>query len=188
MAIVRPTLVTGNAHKLADFERILFPFLPYDVQDIDLDESQGPSREHIIATKAHSAFDVVGGPVIVEDVAAELEALNGMPGPFIKHFEDANGDDALLKLAIDDKKRATITSTIAFYDGQTIVIGKGDAHGTLVPMRGENSYGFDKVFVPDNQPGGDTKTIAEMTVDEKDAVSERVMAIRDLLSQLALQS
>lgn len=188
MTLIRPTLVTGNAHKLVDFERVLFPFLPYDVQDINFDESQGPSRERIITAKALSAFEVVGGPVIVEDVAAELPALNGMPGPFIKHFEDRNGDDALLMLAVGNDKRATITSTIALYDGETIIIGIGDSHGTLVPMRGENSYGFDKVFVPNNQPGGDTKTIAEMTVAEKDAVSERVKAIQDLLSQLALMS
>jgi inosine triphosphate pyrophosphatase len=183
----RPTLVTGNAHKIADFGRVLLPHLAYDLQDVNIDESQGPSREHIITAKARSAFEVVGGPVIVEDVAAGLDALGGMPGPFIKHFEDANGEDALLKMAAGhDDKRAFITSTIALYDGESIVIGKGEARGIVVPMRGENSYGFDKVFVPDGQIDGVTKTLAEMSFIEKDAVSERVIAVHDLLSQLAL--
>lgn len=186
MSFERPTLVSGNQHKLADFERVLFPYLPYDVRDFAIDEIQGPDREHIITAKAQSAFDVVGSPVIVEDVAAGLESLGGMPGPFIKQFEHANGEDALLQLAHAPNKRAVITSTIAYYDGQRIAIGKGEAHGNVVPARGENSYGFDKVFVPDNQAGGNTKTIAEMSLDEKDAVSERVMAVRDLLRQLGV--
>jgi inosine triphosphate pyrophosphatase len=173
------TLITGNAHKLAEFKRLLPTDYPFDHLALDLDEIQSLDSEVIIADKARRAYEIVKKPVVVEDVSAGLDHLNGLPGPFIKFFEMQLGADALYQLA-GTETAATITCTIAYYDGQQMLLSKGSVNGSVVPMRVDNGFGFDGVFVPTGQ----AQTFSQMTPAEKDTISHRSMAIQNLLKQL----
>jgi inosine triphosphate pyrophosphatase len=173
------TLVTGSAHKRAEYQRLLPANLAVIVRDIDLIEIQSFDAIEIIADKAKRAYDQIGGPVIVEDVAVGLDSLNGLPGPFIKFFNQQLGPDALYQIAKDDK-RATVTCTIGYYDGARLLMANGEVKGSVVPLRGDSAFGFDAVFVPKGQ----AKTYAQMTDGEKDAISHRGLAVKDLLAQL----
>jgi len=177
--VVKFTLITGNAHKLAEFKRLLPADYPFDHQALDLDELQSFDSEVIIADKARRAYEIVKKPVVVEDVSAGLDQLNGLPGPFIKFFEMQLGADALYKLA-GAETAATITCTIAYYDGQQMLLDKGVIAGSVVPMRAGIGFGFDVVFVP----SGQSRTFSQMTPAEKDAISHRARAIKNLLKQL----
>ena len=79
--------VTGNAMKLREVEEILgmngLP-LPLEMIDIDLDELQESQPEKIAAAKARLAAEACGGPAIVDDTSLCLNAIGGMPGPYIK--------------------------------------------------------------------------------------------------------
>jgi inosine triphosphate pyrophosphatase len=172
------TVVTGNPDKLAELKRLIPRHIKFDHHDLDLPEIQSLDLEEIITDKVKRAYEVLKKPVLVEDVSAGLEALNGLPGPFIKFFNEKLGKDALYKLA-GDNKATIIYCVVAYYDGQQLLIGHGHVSGQVVPRRKEG-FGFETVF----QPDGYTQTFSEMTDELKDQLSHRGRALRDLLPQL----
>jgi len=171
-------VVTGNSHKLASFKRHLKDY-NFKMVALDLPEIQSFDAHEIITDKVQRAYEEVGKPVLVEDVSAGLDKLNGLPGPFIKFFEERLGKDALYQLA-GETAAATVVSTIGYYDGHKLIITDGTVHGTVVAPRGKNGWGFDACFMPQGQ----TKTYGEMTFEEKDAISHRSLSIHALLKEL----
>lgn len=173
--------MTGNQGKLKEWRRMLPPEISVESIDIDLPEIQSTDTIKIATEKVKRAYELIGKPVIVDDVSAGLVKLKGLPGPFIKYFLDAIGQDALYKLAGKEGEKAILSCTIAYFDGQTLITAKGTTEGRVVAPRGENNFGFDKVVIPDGQ----LKTYGEMTPEEKDQVSHRSKAIKDLLSKIS---
>lgn len=151
--------------------------MPADVSlssaDIDLMEMQSSDVEEVAADKARRAFKELGKPVVVEDVSVELAKLHGLPGPFVRFFLKAMGDDALYALTRGDEPRAVVACAVAYFDGEHLFTVRGEVPGRIVPPRGENGFGFDATFMPD---GYDT-TYAEMSAEDKNTVSHRRRAI-----------
>lgn len=175
------TLVTGNPGKLKEWQRLFPAGFQLDTADIDLDEIQSMDLEAIAVDKAKRAYGILGKPVVVEDVSAGLDKLGGLPGPFIKYFELELGLDVLFQLAEYEGDPATAICTVAYYDGTTTLVARGDIHGSVVPPRGKNGFGFDGIFVCDGQ----NKTLSEMSPAEKDAISHRAQAIQTLAEQIS---
>jgi len=174
------TLVTGNPNKLKEIQAIAGSSINLVSQLIDLPEIQSLDLREIIENKVRLAYEIVKGPVIVEDVSAGLDDLEGLPGPFYKFFRDKLGDIILVKLAsISSSNKVTIQCLAAYYNGGEILYGHGEIHGKAVEPRGENGFGFDPVIVPDGQK----RTMAEMTPNEKNKISHRGQAFRNLFSQ-----
>lgn len=173
-------LVTGNVHKLEEWRRQLPSDIEINSIDIDLPEIQSIDPEEIVADKAKRAYEAAGKPVVVEDVSAGLEKLNGLPGPFVKFFIKRLGEDALFQLAGEEGQPASVSCSVAYYDGDTLLTVRGDIKGTVVKSRGDNGFGFDKTFVPDGQ----TLSYAEMSEEQKDGVSHRSVAIKIFLDSL----
>lgn len=174
------TFVTSRSNKLNEARAIL----PFSIsnQELELDEIQSLDLEEIIRHKLQQAYRHVGGPVLVDDVSAELESLNGLPGPFIKFFEQRLGEDALYKLSKSKNDKAQIICCMGYFDGQNEHIVKGVLRGQVVAPRGKNGWGFDKVTVPDGQTG----TMAEMTDQEKNKISHRYLALIQLAHELGV--
>lgn len=173
------TLVTGNAHKLAEWQRLSAGRFELVAHKIDLDEMQSLDAREIVRHKLHQAYKQLQTPVVVEDVAAGLDDLGGLPGPFIKWFNEVLGKDALYKLA-GHEAAATVRAVAGYYDGIREIFGTGKVHGKVVPARGGEAFGFDSVFVPDGQD----LTYSQMERAQKDNLSHRRLSIDDLLSQL----
>jgi non-canonical purine NTP pyrophosphatase (RdgB/HAM1 family) len=152
----------------------------FSAHALDLPEIQSLDLHEIVEDKVRRAYDVIQAPVIVEDVSAGLDALQGLPGPFFKFFEKTLGRRTLLLLSKEAQPRVTITCIAAYYDGTTMVFGEGYIKGHAEEPRGTNGFGFDFTVVPD----GETRTMAEMTPEEKNAISHRGQAMRNLLAQL----
>lgn len=176
----RFTLVTGNKHKLAEWQRLFPAEFELVSADVDLDEIQSLELDEIITDKAKRAYEHVGKPVLVEDISAGLDKLQGLPGTFVKFFEKRLGTDALFQLAEQAGDPMTVNCAIAYYDGKQLVIVHSEVKGHVSPARGNGGFGFDHVFVP----AGQTKTYAEMTPAEKDGVSHRGKAIKSLVQKL----
>ena len=174
-------LVTGNPNKLTEWQKIIPSDVSMDIADIDLVEIQSDNPQEIITDKARRAYEAVGKPVIVEDVEAGLEKLNGLPGPFIKFFLKKLGNDALFQLASREGEKAVISCSIAYYDGETMLTVRGDVPGTIVAPRGNDGFGFDTTFVPD----GETLTYAEMNEEKKNSLSHRHKAIQLIVEKLS---
>lgn len=174
-------LVTGSAHKLEEWQRLMPPEITLDSVNLDLDELQSDDPMVIATDKAKRAYQEVGQPVIIEDVSAGLVELEGLPGPFIKFFIKRLGQDALYQLAGRKDGSAAIVSCVAvYYDGAMLLSVKADVKGTIVAPRLGSTFGFDVTFVPD----GYTQTYSEMEGVVKDSMSHRAKAVELLLDTM----
>jgi non-canonical purine NTP pyrophosphatase (RdgB/HAM1 family) len=182
-----PTIVfaTGNANKLKELIAIAPPELDFSHEKIDIDEIQSLDVKEIVEHKLREAYRQIGKPVIVEDVGAGLDSLNGLPGPFVKFFEQRLGAEALYIVQKVPNDKVTIRCIAGYYDGQTMLFGEGIVEGRITSPRGTNGFGFDSVVVPDGQPSGQERTYAEMTTEEKGHLSHRGKALRNLLTAIS---
>jgi len=164
------TLATSNPHKLIELLKVFPASIPLKSQKLDLDEIQSLDLHTIVQHKLHQAYDIVKGPVITEDVSAELDALNGLPGPFVKFFEARLGRGALFKLA--GETRAKVTCCMGYYDGTREYIVDGILEGRIVAPRDGEGFGFDFVLIPD----GCDQTMSELGLSVKNTISHRYKA------------
>lgn len=175
------TLVTGNPNKLKELKALAPNYIDFASKEVDLAEIQSLDIHEIVEDKVKRAYEIVKGPVIVEDVSAGLDDLGGLPGPFYKFFREKLGDVILVKLStIAKSNKVTVQCLAAYYDGKILLFGHGVLKGTAVDPRGENGFGFDPVIVPNGQ----SRTMAEMSAEEKNKISHRGLAFRDLLNQI----
>lgn len=174
------TLITGNPNKLRELQAIFPNELEVTSQKLDLDEIQTLDIRKIVHHKLRQAYALLHDPVLVEDVSAELENLNGLPGPFIKFFEQQMGDDSLYKLS-SEGTRVTIRCVMGYFDGADEHIVEGILHGTIVAPRGKPTFGFDVVIVPD----GYSHTMAELGPEVKNTISHRYLATKQMAEYLA---
>ena len=181
------TFVTGNKNKLMEVQRLLstsssngedisFPF-DIDNHKLDLPELQG-SPQDIARAKCQAASQELQTAVFTEDTCLCFRALNDLPGPYIKWFLDDLGHDGLNKLLNGfDDNRAYAQTICAFSPGPSkdVVLFEGRTEGHIVPARGSLDFGWDPIFEPteEEQGSGSRKTYAEMTKDEKNAISHR---------------
>lgn len=175
-------LVTGNSGKLAEARR-LSPF-KMEAEPIDLPELQSLDLVEVVVAKADEAWRRLGRPLVVEETGLELTALNGFPGPLVKWMLEAIGAEGISRLAHSaGDPRATARCLLLFRDRERSVLAEGSTTGELVlPARGGHGFGWDPVF----SPNGLDRTYGELGDAEKDAISHRGHAWRELASKLAL--
>jgi non-canonical purine NTP pyrophosphatase (RdgB/HAM1 family) len=144
-----PVFITGNQFKADYLSRLLE--IPLTHQKVDLDELQSVDLHEIVEHKVRQAYDVVGGPVLVEDVSLEFCALGALPGPYIKWFIEYAGAEACCRMLNGFTDRsAIIRCTFGYYDGQTVTMFDSAMNGQISrEPRGENGYGFDTIFIND---------------------------------------
>jgi XTP/dITP diphosphohydrolase len=173
-------LVTGNRGKIAEARLALG--MEVEAVEVDLPEIQGLDLVEILQQKAEVAWKIVQRPLVVEEAGLDLLALNGFPGPLVKWMLEAVGAEGIAKTAhaLGDP-RAVARCALLYRDSERTVGAEGSTSGTLaLPGRGEHGFGWDPVFLPD----GETCTFAELAGKEKDAVSHRGKAWRELMPRL----
>jgi len=139
--------VTGNAKKLQEVQSILggdsFPFT-LESRSLDLPELQGEPEE-VAAEKCKYAVRALGGvPVMVEDTSLCYNALNGLPGVYIKWFLEKTGHTGLVNLlAAYEDKSAYAQCIFAYSDGSDMapLVFCGRTAGTIVPASGPTDFG-----------------------------------------------
>eukprot|EP00055_Hartaetosiga_balthica_P006199 m.19152 g.19152 ORF g.19152 m.19152 type:complete len:203 (+) comp5074_c0_seq1:185-793(+) len=180
------TFVTGNANKLKEVTQILktggitFPIVN---NPVDLPEFQGDPC-FVAAEKCKIAFEHVQAPVLVEDTSLCFNALNGLPGVYIKWFLTSVGHDGLNRmLAGFEDKTAYAQCIFAFKPSAEVdpILFIGQTPGMIVPARGPANFGWDPVFNPE----GFEETYAEMENDVKNNISHRGKALQKLMEHFA---
>jgi XTP/dITP diphosphohydrolase len=193
-------LATGNKKKLVELQRILdeslgssqitliglgeFPDYP------DVPETGLTFGENALI-KARAGVERTGLPTVADDSGLAVDALNGMPGVFSARWSGKHGDDQAnldLVLAqigdVPDEHRGG-----AFVCAAALVLPNGREHlvegkqfgRILRARRGEGGFGYDPVFLGEGQSG----TNAELSAAEKDAISHRGKAFRELSKVIA---
>ncbi|TRZ50775.1 non-canonical purine NTP pyrophosphatase [bacterium] len=174
------TFITGNVDKakyLADYFHMTIAH-----KKIDLPEIQSLELREVVEDKAQRAFAEVGKPVLVEDVSVTFEAMNNLPGPFIKWFEKSLGNEGVCRL-LDGKSNRNATAEVMFgyCDGNEVQVFSGMVKGRIATEpRGEGGFGWDKIFINE----GFEKTRAEMSEEEWHEFGMRKIALEKLATFL----
>jgi len=184
-------LATNNLNKLREMSSILgSSFLLISLADIgcteELPETQ-TTLEGNALQKAQFVFDHYGVSCFADDTGLEVEALHGEPGVYSARYagEQRNADDnmdlLLQKLLGRTNRRAQFRTVIALVEPKATKLFEGIVRGEIVfEKKGEKGFGYDPIF----QPEGFTQTFAEMTMEEKNKVSHRALAVRKLVDYL----
>lgn len=174
-------LITGNLHKVLEARRLVGEDL--ESHTLELPEIQGLELAPILDAKADAASAAgLGRPVVVEDVALELDAFERFPGPLVKWMLAALGAAGIAR-SVDalGPSGATARCALCWDDGQRRVVAEGLVRGHIThPPRGEAGFGWDPIFVPE----GEDRTYAEMPDRRKDAIGHRGLAWRELVRRL----
>lgn len=174
--------ITGNKNKFQELAAILTGI---EQLDIDLPEIQELDSQKIIEAKVASAFTHHNGPFLVEDQSLCFTALGSFPGPLIKWLLQSASLEDIAKIphALNNTK-ATASTLLGYAESpHSIHFFDGSVSGSIVSPRGENGFGWDKLF----QPDGHTKTFGEMSLEEKNPLSMRGIAALKLKEFLATQ-
>lgn len=184
-------VATGNAHKLSEVRAILSP-VPDSIVPLSDFDAPEPVEDGITFAenaliKARSACTITGLAALADDSGITVDVLGGAPGVFSARWSGHHGDDAAnrdlllaqLSDVPDQHRQAAFVSAIALVlpDGSETVV-EGRVEGTLTrEARGSGGFGYDPIFIPT----GHEQTTAEMTSEEKNALSHRGIALRKLL-------
>ena len=187
---MKVVLASKNQHKLVEISRILEKL---DIQlvlqselgvDIDVEET-GTTFEENSFQKANAVMQATGLPALADDSGIAVDALNGEPGVYSARygFDDSLDDWGRLLLLLkntehvpDGQRQAQFVCVITMVtpDGKVIQT-RGEVHGQLLRQpAGEGGFGYDPIFY--YPPYG--KTLAQVSADEKNAVSHRAQALK----------
>ena len=170
--------------------------------DFDYTEVQSPELGPIAARGAREAFRHADGPVLVDDAGLFVDALDGFPGPYSSYVEETVGIERVQRLAAaESNHRAAFRCVLAYCDGDgfdaspdpvdradraaaaaaerdadeadglPVKLFEGIVRGRIVEARGDGGFGYDPIFEHNG------KSMAEMTTEEKNAVSHRGRAL-----------
>jgi XTP/dITP diphosphohydrolase len=193
---VKLVLASRNDHKLREFREALpgIEILPLPA-DVELPPETGETFAENAVEKARAAHEATGLPAIADDSGIEAAALDGRPGVrSARHAgEDASDEQNLQKLldevgeAGDDRSVAYVVALVyVTEDGEEWLFENRCTGQLATEPRGGGGFGYDPAFIPDDYDDG--RTMAELTPDEKHAISHRgraAKAFRDWLDARA---
>ena len=185
-------LATRNPGKVAEM-RALLADLPVALRAAsDLDgapevEEDAPTLEGNAGKKARALHAFTGLPALADDTGLEVNALGGRPGVHAARYAgpacDAVANRALLRRELTGAadRTAQFRTVIAFIEDADVHYFEGVCEGRILDEeRGSGGFGYDPLFVPDGQ----TRTFAELSPDEKNAISHRGRALRAFAAYL----
>ena len=188
---MRLVLATRNEHKLRELSGIMAPHeLEALPEGVRLPPETGTTFADNALGKARAAAAATGRPAVADDSGIEATALGGGPGVWSARYagDGASDEENLAKLLSevpeDGDRRVAYVCALAYVEpGGREEVVHGRCEGVLArEPRGSGGFGYDPAFVPDDYPDG--RTMAELTPEEKDAISHRGRAARELRDRL----
>lgn len=182
-------LATNNKGKLREIKEILNEYEIKSLEEVgvtvDVVEDQNSFYGNALK-KAKEIYEITEEPVIADDSGLCILIYNGWPGVMTHRFagekasdDDRNNEILNQMINVDDRK-AQVICNLVYYDGNNEVVGEGILNGNIsLERRGTNGFGFDEIFELT-----DGRTLAELTIEEKNDVSARKLAAEDLKKKL----
>jgi len=196
-------VATNNVHKVEEIQQALqiegVRFVPVFevVPDWESPVEDADTFEGNAFIKADAVHEATGLPALADDSGLVVDALDGAPGVYSSSYGGVEGDDArnnakLLKdmIGVEDKDRtARFMSTLVLVgldghreDAPTHLVVTGSVEGRIGHApKGNEGFGYDPLFLPDETPG---KTMAELSIEEKNVISHRGNALKALAGLL----
>lgn len=185
-------LATNNKHKISEMKSILASAFgetvevlqPSDIltEPIEVEET-GATLEENAYLKAIALYSATGIPAIADDTGLEIEELGNLPGVNSARYAGEHGNDplnrakVLSKLSESSKRNAQFRTVICFHDGVRTLFAEGICLGEILnEERGAGGFGYDSIF----KPTGNTLSFAEMSATEKNLISHRGRALKEL--------
>lgn len=179
-------LATHNPNKIREMGAILGQFGVEVVSPkelgitVDVEETGSTFAENAML-KAKAICELTKLPAIADDSGLCVDALNGAPGVYSARYGGLDDDVARYRLLLENLRGAGTraahfhTSVVCCFPNGNVLEAEGDCHGTIAyAPQGENGFGYDPVFfVPELR-----KTFAQLTPEEKNAISHRGVALR----------
>jgi XTP/dITP diphosphohydrolase len=192
---MRLVLSSRNEHKLREFRVLLEPheLIPLP-RDVELPPETGETFEDNARAKAEAAASATGMPAIADDSGIEAAALDGRPGVRSARYagDGASDEENLAKLLAevpdDGDRRVAYVCALAYAEpGSETHVFTERCEGELArEPRGDGGFGYDPAFVPVD--GEDGRTMSELSIAEKDAVSHRGRAARAFLEWFGVRA
>jgi len=195
----RVIVATGNPHKVGEIRAALpdagFEFVAATDAGVWIEpEETGETFLQNARIKARAAFELFGCAALADDSGLEVDALDGAPGVHSARYAGAKASDAannakLLSALLDvpaEKRTARFRCVIVFIaeDGSEVV-AEGACEGSIgFSPRGDKGFGYDPLFLPGAVPG---RTMAELVLEEKTAISHRGKALAALREKITAQ-
>jgi XTP/dITP diphosphohydrolase len=187
---VRVVLATGNEDKVAELRPLLAPREVSGAPEGFDPEETGVTLLQNAWIKAAALRDEAPADAVVlaDDSGLVVHALGGRPGVFSSRYAgpDATYADNCRRLleeldGVDDRSAAFVCVLVGLGPGGLMLVACGTCPGTIAPaMRVSGGFGYDPVFLPE----GDARSMAELTRDEKAAISHRGRAARRMAALL----
>lgn len=167
------TVVTGNKNKAAEVAAFFSGVDEVTHQNYVCVEPQMNTVEEIALSKAEQAYAALATPLIVDDTGLFISALSNFPGPYAAYVQDTLGNNGILRLMSGITAReAYFATAIAYADESGIRLFSGRVDGTIATTaRGTDGFGYDPIFCVED------RTLAEMSMDEKNQLSHRARAL-----------
>lgn len=186
---------THNAHKAEEVQAILADsgIEVATLAELGFEEDPPETQDTFVGNalqKARFVFERLGVPCVADDSGLEVDALDGAPGVHSKRFSaeqthEANNRLLLQKLAGVEHRSARFRCVIALVGIGDECWAEGVCEGTLLDApRGDGGFGYDPLFCPAEYPD---LTLAELTTEQKNAISHRGRAFRQLRRLLGLE-
>jgi XTP/dITP diphosphohydrolase len=186
---------TSNQHKLSEIRPLLEPdFRILSLHDIGYHKELAETGDTLEANslqKAKYIHDHFNLPCFADDTGLEVEALDGEPGVYSARYagyhRNSHDNISLLlkKLSGKENRRARFRTVITLLGLKGVHVFEGTVHGTITETaKGTGGFGYDPVF----QPDATKKTMAELTLEEKNAISHRGEAVKKLVAFLKTQN
>ena len=184
---------TKNKNKLREFGEILkgFEIVSQEEAGIDIDvEETGTTFEENSMLKAKAIYDLTGIAAIADDSGLCVDALGGEPGVYSARYGGEGYDDKgrvelllkNMKDLPDDKRSARFVCAITLVSDEGVITARGECEGKIdYSPKGENGFGYDPVFFVERYG----KTMAEISPEEKNAISHRGKALKIFSEKLS---
>lgn len=184
-------IASGNKGKIKEAQEILTGYKVVSIKDIgvdiDVEEDKETFEENAIKKASEISKYLNGKKCISDDSGIEVEYLNGFPGVFTKRWHAGTDRDRNLEIikrlegVPREKRKVKWISAIAIAEGEKVITAVATLEGYVSETpRGDNGFGFDEILIPN----GYDKTLAELTMEEKNKISARGNAILKLKEKL----
>lgn len=191
-------IATHNMKKRAELQRILAPLgirvllaeeAGFTLTDV---EETGVTFEENALLKAESGCRETGLPCVADDSGLTVDALDGAPGVYSARYAGVHGDDeannrklleALAGVPAQGRGAAFVSVACCVYPDGRRLFARGECRGRIgFEPRGDGGFGYDPLFLPEEY--GYQTAMAELTAEQKDAISHRGRSVRALAKQI----